>query len=143
MHFRAQVVENKKVTFKFKGKNYKVKTNYKGKAILKIAKKYKKGKYTIKTSYGKLTIKNKIDLNEQSALKISILLLKATAENSDMLCQCENLNVFNEKNGTIAHWANDGILPTFPRNKARNAYLEKHGSPRLHLQSTTRLITQV
>ena len=60
-----------------------------------------------------------------------------------MLCQCENLNVFNEKNGTIAHWANDGILPKFPRNKARNAYLEKHSSPRLHLQSTTRLITQV
>lgn len=60
-----------------------------------------------------------------------------------MLCQCENLNVFNEKNGTTEHWAKDGILPNFPRNKAYNVYLEKHGSPKLHLQSTTCLITQV
>ncbi|MBR6928429.1 MAG: Ig-like domain-containing protein, partial [Methanobrevibacter sp.] len=56
----GKILKNKKVTFKFKGKTYKVKTNKKGKAILKITKKYKKGKYTIKTSYGKLQIKNKI-----------------------------------------------------------------------------------
>lgn len=56
----GKVLKNKKITFKFKGKTYKVKTNKKGKAILKITKKYKKGKYTIKTSYGKLQIKNKI-----------------------------------------------------------------------------------
>ncbi|PWB87809.1 C1 family peptidase [Methanobrevibacter thaueri] len=56
----GKILKNKKITFKFKGKTYKVKTNKKGKAILKITKKYKKGKYTIKTSYGKLQIKNKI-----------------------------------------------------------------------------------
>ena len=57
---KGKILKNKKITFKFKGKTYKVKTNKKGKAILKITKKYKKGKYTIKTSYGKLQIKNKI-----------------------------------------------------------------------------------
>lgn len=56
----GKILKNKKITLKFKGKTYKVKTNKKGKAILKITKKYKKGKYTIKTSYGKLQIKNKI-----------------------------------------------------------------------------------
>ena len=54
----GKILKNKKVTFKFKGKTYKIKTNKKGKAILKITKKYKKGKYTIVTSYGKLKIKN-------------------------------------------------------------------------------------
>ena len=58
----GKILKNKKVTFKFKGKTYKVKTNSKGKAVLKIFKKYKKGKYTIKTSYGGLQIKNKITI---------------------------------------------------------------------------------
>ena len=57
---KGKILKNKKITFKFKGKTYKVKTNKKGKAILKITKKYKKCTYTIKTSYGKLQIKNKI-----------------------------------------------------------------------------------
>ncbi len=56
----GKILKNKKVTFKFKGKTYKIKTNMKGKAILKINKKYKKGKYTITTSYGKLKIKNTV-----------------------------------------------------------------------------------
>ncbi len=56
----GKILKNKKITFKFKGKVYKVKTNRKGKAVLKITKKYKKGKYTITSRYGKLTIKNKI-----------------------------------------------------------------------------------
>jgi C1A family cysteine protease len=56
----GKILKNKKVTFKFKGKTYKVKTNKKGKAVLKITKKYNKGKYIIKTSYGGLQIKNKI-----------------------------------------------------------------------------------
>lgn len=56
----GKILKNKKITFKFKGKTYKVKTNKKGKAVLKITKKYKKGKYTISSKYGKLTIKNKI-----------------------------------------------------------------------------------
>ena len=47
---------------KFKGKTYKVKTNSKGIATLKITKKYKVGKYTITTSYGKLKVKNTIKI---------------------------------------------------------------------------------
>lgn len=57
---KGKVLKNKKITFKFKGKTYKIKTDKKGKAVLKITKKYKKGKYTITTSYGKLKNKNKI-----------------------------------------------------------------------------------
>lgn len=57
---KGKILKNKKVTFKFKGKTYKIKTNNKGKATLKIKNTFKKGKYTIKTSYGKLKIKNKI-----------------------------------------------------------------------------------
>lgn len=58
----GKIVKNKKITFKFKGKTYKVKTNKKGIATLKITKKYKKGKYTITTSYGKIRYKNKITI---------------------------------------------------------------------------------
>ncbi len=56
----GKILKYKKITFKFKGKTYKVKTNKYGKATLKITKKYKKGKYTITSSYGKLKIKNTI-----------------------------------------------------------------------------------
>lgn len=56
----GKVLKNKKLTFKFKGKTYKIKTGKNGKATLKITKKYKKGKYAITTSYGKLKIKNTI-----------------------------------------------------------------------------------
>ena len=52
----------KKVTFKFKGKKYKVKTNRKGVAKLKLKLKLKKGKYKIKTKYGKVTVKNTIKI---------------------------------------------------------------------------------
>lgn len=58
----GKAVKNKKVTFKFKGKTYKVKTNNKGKATLKITKKYKKGKYQIITKYGGLKVKNTIKI---------------------------------------------------------------------------------
>jgi predicted outer membrane repeat protein len=58
----GKALKNKKITFKFKGKTYKIKTNKKGKATLKITKKYKVGKYTIKTSYGGLKIKNTIKI---------------------------------------------------------------------------------
>lgn len=56
----GKTLKNRKVTFKFKGKSYKVKTNGKGIAALKISKKYKKGKHSITTSYGKLKIRNKV-----------------------------------------------------------------------------------
>lgn len=58
----GKILKNKKITFKFKGKTYKVKTSKKGIATLKIIKKYKRGKYTITTKYGTLSIKNKITI---------------------------------------------------------------------------------
>ena len=60
----GKILKNKKLKFKFKGKVYKVKTNRKGKATLKITKKYKVGKYTIITSYGKLKVKNLIRIKK-------------------------------------------------------------------------------
>ena len=57
---KGKILKGKKVTFKFKGKKYKVKTNKKGVATLKLKIKLKKGKYTIKTTYQKYTVKNKI-----------------------------------------------------------------------------------
>ena len=62
LNSNGQVVKYKKITFKFKGKTYQVKTNAKGIANLKISKKFKKGKYTITSSYGSLKIKNKISI---------------------------------------------------------------------------------
>jgi hypothetical protein len=62
LNSKGKILKNKKITFKFKGKTYKVKTNRKGFAILKITKKYKAGKYTISSKYGKLTVKNKITI---------------------------------------------------------------------------------
>ena len=53
-------LKNKVVKFKFKGKIYKIKTNKKGLAILKLKNPYKAGKYIIYTKYGKLKNKNKI-----------------------------------------------------------------------------------
>ena len=60
LNSKGKILKNKKVTFKFKGKTYKVKTNKKGIATLKITKKYKAGKYTVTSKYGKLLIKNTI-----------------------------------------------------------------------------------
>jgi hypothetical protein len=41
-------------------KSYKVKTNKKGKAVLKIKNNYKSGNYKIYTKYGALKVKNNI-----------------------------------------------------------------------------------
>ena len=60
MNSKGKILKNKKITFKFKNKIYKVKTNKKGIATLKITKKYKVGKYAITSSYGKLKVQNKI-----------------------------------------------------------------------------------
>ncbi|SFL66862.1 polymorphic outer membrane protein repeat-containing protein, partial [Methanobrevibacter olleyae] len=51
----------KTIRFRFKGKRYKIKTNKKGIATLKI-KNLKKGKYKIYTQYGKSKIKNTIKI---------------------------------------------------------------------------------
>ncbi|WP_303738040.1 Ig-like domain repeat protein [Methanobrevibacter thaueri] len=61
---KGKILKYKKITFKFKGKTYKVKTNKKGIATLKITKKYKIGKYTITTSYGKLSVKNTVKIKK-------------------------------------------------------------------------------
>ena len=60
---KGKVVKGKKITFKIKGKTYKVKTNNKGIATLKI-KNLKVGKYIIKSIYGKSTIKNTIKIRK-------------------------------------------------------------------------------
>lgn len=52
------------VNIKFKGKTYKIKTNKKGIATFKIPKNLKVGKYTIKTTYGGLTVSNKITVKK-------------------------------------------------------------------------------
>lgn len=64
LNTKGKILKSKKVTFKFKGKTYKVKTNSKGIATLKITKKYNVGKYTIKSTYGKLTVSNKITIKK-------------------------------------------------------------------------------
>lgn len=61
---KGKVLKNKKITFKFKGVTYKVKTNSKGIAKLTINKNLKVGKHTIYTSYGSLKIKNTITVKK-------------------------------------------------------------------------------
>lgn len=60
---KGKALKNKKITFKFKGKTYKVKTNSKGIATISL-KNLKVGKYTIKATYGKSTIKNTIKIKK-------------------------------------------------------------------------------
>ena len=56
----GKILKNKKIKFKFMKKSYKVKTNKKGKAVLKIKNNYKSGNYKIYTKYGALKVKNNI-----------------------------------------------------------------------------------
>ena len=60
---KGKALKGKKITFKIKGKIYKVKTNKKGIATL-ILKKLKVGKYKIQSKYGKSTIKNTIKIKK-------------------------------------------------------------------------------
>ncbi|WP_295620947.1 C1 family peptidase [uncultured Methanobrevibacter sp.] len=57
LNSKGKVLKNKYVTFKLKGKTYKSKTNSKGIATLKL-KYLGLGKYTVYSTYGKLTNKN-------------------------------------------------------------------------------------
>lgn len=59
----GKAVKGKTIKFKFKGKTYKAKTNKKGIATVTL-KNLKVGKYTIKTTYGKSTIKNTIKVKK-------------------------------------------------------------------------------
>lgn len=56
---KGKALKGKIVTFKIKGKTYKVKTNNKGFATLSL-KNLNVGKYTVTSTYGKSTIKNTI-----------------------------------------------------------------------------------
>ena len=60
LNSKGKAYSKKKKKIKFKGKIYKIKTNKRGIAKFKIPKNLKPGKYTIKTTYKKLTNKNKI-----------------------------------------------------------------------------------
>ena len=65
LKINGKLVKGKTITFKFKGKTYKVKTNKKGIAQKtlkkKVIKKLKKGKkYTVKITYAKTTIKTTV-----------------------------------------------------------------------------------
>lgn len=56
---KGKPLKSKKITFKFKGKTYKIKTNKKGIASLTLSN-LKIGKHNIITKYGKSLLKNKI-----------------------------------------------------------------------------------
>lgn len=60
---KGKIVKNKKVTFKVDGKTYKVKTNSKGIATLKLTG-LKVGKHKVTTSYGKSSVKNTIKVKK-------------------------------------------------------------------------------
>ena len=59
VNYKGSVLKYKYVTFKFKGKTYKRKTNANGIATLSLNN-LKRAKYTVYSSYGKLTVKNTI-----------------------------------------------------------------------------------
>lgn len=63
LNSKGKILKYKKISFRFKGKKYKVKTNKKGIATLKL-KNLKVARYTIYSSYGKLTIKNTIQVKK-------------------------------------------------------------------------------
>ena len=60
LNSKGKAYAKQTVKIKFKGKTYKIKTNKKGIATLKLSKKLKVGKYTIKTTYAGLTLSNKV-----------------------------------------------------------------------------------
>ena len=60
LNTKGKAFAKQTVKIKFKGKTYKVKTNSKGIATLKLGKKLKAGKYAIKTYYAGLTNTNKV-----------------------------------------------------------------------------------
>ena len=61
---KGKILKYKKVTVKFRGKTYKVKTNAKGIATFKIKAYSKTGKFTLTASYGSLKISKKITVKK-------------------------------------------------------------------------------
>ena len=64
LNTKGKAYAKQTVKIKFKGKTYKVKTNSKGIATLKLGKKIKAGKYTIKTTYAGLTNTNRLTVKK-------------------------------------------------------------------------------
>ena len=64
LNSNGKILKNKKITFKLNGKSYKIKTNKKGTAILKITNKYNIGIYKIISKYGNLSITNRIKIKK-------------------------------------------------------------------------------
>ncbi len=64
LNTKGKILKSKTVTFKFSGKTYKIKTNSKGIATLKVTKKLKVGSYTVKTTYSKLSVSNKVTIKK-------------------------------------------------------------------------------
>ena len=64
MNTKGKPLKGKKITFKFKGKTYKAKTNKKGIATLKLKLKLKVGKYKIKVKYGKSSLTKTIRIKK-------------------------------------------------------------------------------
>ncbi len=61
---KGKILKNKKVTVKFRGKTYKVKTNAKGIAVFKIKSLSKVGKFTLTASYGSAKISKTITIKK-------------------------------------------------------------------------------
>ena len=64
LNSNGKILKNKKITVKFKGKTYNVKTNAKGIAAFKIKVNSKIGKFTITTSYGSMKNTNNITVKK-------------------------------------------------------------------------------
>jgi hypothetical protein len=64
LNTKGKPAKGKKITFKFKGKTYKAKTNKKGVATLKLKLKLKVGKYKIKVKYGKSSLTKTIRIKK-------------------------------------------------------------------------------
>lgn len=63
LNSKGKIIKGKLVNVKFNGKTYKIRTNSKGIATLKVSSKNLKiTKYTVKSSYGSLTVSNKITI---------------------------------------------------------------------------------
>ena len=64
LNSKGKILKNKKITFKFKGKYYYVKTSSKGVATLSIKNSNMAGTYYIYSKYGSLTVKNSIKIKK-------------------------------------------------------------------------------